>query len=466
MKKRTTSETRSACRLARLAITCCLLLSVSVARAGRTTGTAPQLRMENVRLVPRDNKTAIVRFDISWEKSWRNDINHDAAWVFFKVRREGETEWEHVRLAADRVLNPTGYGQQGGALVDLVVPDGEDGLTGMFVRRAELGAPGTLTARNVTALWEFTANKGVTKDVKVRVKGFGIQMVYVAEGPFYLGSGGAEANGFYKYTDGSQSVLPYRVTGPVAIPTGGQEGKLWARQTSHSELPDARPEDGGQIPASFPNGYNAFYCMKNWITDSQYAGFLSTLSAMQAKERYDPTGAHPSGRGPIARSGEAPDYTYSRRGREEQTLWGLSWADGVAFAAWAGLRPMTELEWEKAMRGPREPRPDEVGPPYWGILPGAGWHWPLMHDGTGERAVTVGNAEGRRFAGTHGRGTPALPPDWPQEDAVGAGLRTVARTAASARLSDRLYAAAVEPGRNRNCGQWRGVRTAPAEVGP
>ena len=30
----------------------------------------------------------------------------------------------------------------------------------------------------------------------------------------------------------------------------------------------------------------------------------------------------------------------------------LCWADAVAFAAWAGLRPMTELEYEKACRGP------------------------------------------------------------------------------------------------------------------
>jgi len=37
--------------------------------------------------------------------------------------------------------------------------------------------------------------------------------------------------------------------------------------------------------------------------------------------------------------------------------------DGAAFAAWAGLRPMTELEFEKACRGPLRPVPNEYA---WG----------------------------------------------------------------------------------------------------
>lgn len=96
-------------------------------------------------------------------------------------------------LAADEVLNPTGYGQEsGGTPLDFIVPDGDDGFTGMFVRRAAEGK-GPLTARGVTAVWDFAANKGITKDLKgVSIRPFGIEMVYVAEGPFYLGSGGRE----------------------------------------------------------------------------------------------------------------------------------------------------------------------------------------------------------------------------------------------------------------------------------
>ena len=447
-----------------VAVACGLLLG-----AGGVNGALPKdaLRIENVTVTPRDPRTAVVRFDIAWDSSWRDKTNHDAAWVFFKVRADGKADWQHIRLAADKVLNPTGCGhEKGPTALEFIVPDGDDGFTGMFVRRAAKGK-GALSARGITAVWDFTANKGITKDTKVSMRAFGIEMVYVAEGPFYLGSGGAEVNGFYMYTDGSQHTQPYRVTSAGAIPTGRGNGRLWARK-------GAQPEDGGEIPAAFPNGYTAFYCMKRHITWNQYAGFLNTLTAAQAAARC------PEERRRVIRSGEPPNCTYSaaRRGAAK----GLSWADCAAWAAWAALRPMTELEWEKAIRGPREPVPDEVGPSYWNI-PFGHWFWVPLHDRDGERPVTVGNVKGRRFRGTHGRGTATLPADWPQDDAVGAGMRCSWYTPSyprdakpyprgvtfigldlpRTRTSDRLHAARVDPHRHPHH-KWRGVRTAPREA--
>ncbi|MEI7838047.1 MAG: hypothetical protein WCK05_16725, partial [Planctomycetota bacterium] len=70
-----------------------------------------RVAIENGAVIPRDARTAILKFDISWGGSFRRDFSHDAAWVFFKVRPLGSSnEWLHVRLAADKVLNPTGYG--------------------------------------------------------------------------------------------------------------------------------------------------------------------------------------------------------------------------------------------------------------------------------------------------------------------------------------------------------------------
>ncbi len=460
------------------AIACALMLGVGAA-------CAQEARIENITVTPRDAKTATVKFDIAWDNSWRDKTNHDATWVFFKVRADDKSDWQHVRLVADKVLNPTGYGQaQGGTPLDFIVPDGDDGFTGMFVRRAAEGK-GPLAARGVTAVWDSTANKGITKDLKgVSIRAFGIEMVYVAEGPFSLGSGGTDVNGFYKYTDGSQATLPYRVTSAGPILTGQQNGKLWAWK-------GAQPEDGGEIPAAFPNGYGAFYCMKYRVSRAEYAGFMNTLTPKQADRHYHPR--------IVIRTGEAPNYTYAAHkptGRYKNGALALSWADGAAFAAWAGLRPMTELELEKAVRGPRNPKPDEVLASYWNVQGFAGnpWHAMKMEKQT-ERAVTVGNATGRRFKGTHGRGALTLPDDWPQEDAVGAGMRAswwgfhrihhkeAARTGMldppiydpssedgwwelpRTRLSDRLYADLVDPKR-RPLHQWRGVRTAPKGVGP
>jgi hypothetical protein len=404
---------------------------------GTGAARAQSVRIENVTVVPRDAKTAAITFDISWSGSWRTEINHDAAWVFFKIQPKGEATWRHARLVADKVIDPTGYSAGKGAAVELVVPDGKDGYTGLFVRRAAPHVPANLAVSNVTVLAETPAQN-------TEVRAFGIVMVYVPEGPFYLGSGGAEAKGFYRYTDGSQSTQPYRVTGPGKIPIGTRDGCLWARD-------GGMDEDGGEIPASFPNGYAAFYFMKAQMLPAQYDAFLGMLDEAQVKKRWHPDAT--------TRSGEGPNYGYATHGGRNPMI---SWADGAAFTAWAGLRPMTELEWEKAIRGPRQPRPEEVGPSYWGANAAHHWWNSLLHDNVADvRAVTAGTLAGRRFRGTHGDGTPVLPADWPQEDAVGAGLRSVGiGSMAATRLSDRRHAEEVYPDMKPRS-RFRAVRTAP-----
>ena len=447
-----------------VAIACCVLLGAGALRAHVT--------IANVTLAPRDATTATIRFDISWhgvswerECAFRNETSHTAAWVFFKVRPEGVAEWQHARLAADKVVNPAGYGQEEGTPLEFIVPDGEEGFTGAFVRLARFAVPGPMDARGVTAVWDMT--NGNRDASRVEIRGFGVLMAYVAEGPFYLGSGGLEQNGFYRYTDGRQQTLPYRVTSAGAIPIGRQNGKLWARDSVPFLAVDAALPDGAEISAAFPNGYAAFYCMKYPISCVQYADFLNTLTAQEANERCISEG--------IERSGTPPNVTYT--GNPSETRGGsfgghgLSWADGAAWAAWAGLRPMTELELEKAVRGPREPVPDETGPSYWGLSPFASGAWHSGKDGQGERVVSAGNARGLTFKATHGPGTTALPADWPQADAVGAGSRCGGRAVGGEglldelqrhRVSDRLAAATVYPGRTDL--RMRAVRTAPKEA--
>jgi hypothetical protein len=124
---------------------------------------------------------------------------------------------------------------------------------------------------------------------------------------------------------------------------------------------------------------------------------------------------------------------------------------------------MTELELEKAVRGFRVPVIQEVGPSYWGIAGIGIWPWESIKswETHGERAVTVGNARGRSFKGTHGLGTLALPADWPQADAVGSGRRYIhVPGLEQTRVSDRLDAAVADTSR-RNEGKFRCVRTAP-----
>lgn len=435
---------------------------------------------KNVRVTPGDAKTATITVDLSWGPSWRNGENHDAAWVFFKVRAEGTNQWQHVRLAASRVLNPSGYSYaESNKKMDFLVPDGRDGFTGMFIRRATQGSTCSMDMKGVTALWDLSGTPGITKDTKVQVAAFGLIMVYVPEGPYYLGSGGTEMYGFYQYTDGKQDTAPYRVTNSLAIPTGKKAGMLWAR--------GQEPKDGGDIPVTFPNGYGAFYCAYNPLSGSQYTHFLNLLPAEVSDIRYHQTpedvgpgkvtGHYMPWTGEIHRTGTAPNYVYQfvhyrPDGRMKHTgiRW-LSWADSAAYMSWAGLRPMTELEYEKAMRGSRTPVPDESHNSYWNIpTRGVG-----QSGRPRERTVTAATIEGwspDQFKGTHGLGTVTPPEDWPKANAVGIGFRggyfngydgDSLGGAEFSRTSNRRAAAWADPERRGGYG-IRAVRTAPPEA--
>ncbi|MBM4143887.1 MAG: hypothetical protein FJ225_09910 [Lentisphaerae bacterium] len=416
-----------------------LSLAFSLVAAAR----ADNLTLENVTIAPRDAKTAIVKFDISWTNAWRWGDFHDAAWVFFKVRPTDAGAWQHARLIADQPVNPAGFSTGEGTPLTAVVPS--DRL-GAFVRLAQDGN-GRVAAKGVTLLCDAlpllnTEHRTLNTDIH----GCAIEMVYVNEGAFYLGSGGDELNRFYQWTDGEQNSKPYRVASAGAIPTGRQKDKLWASGIV--------PEDGGEIPAAFPNGYRAFYAMKfSHITLGQYASFLSTIAEADARRL-----SYPGFFGElIAGTGTPPDPIYATATPHQPCPW-LGWLDGATFAAWAGLRPMTELEYEKAIRGADAPLLNEVNPSYWGLAD--------ANMGNLERLVSASHAQGRKFTGTHGQGTTSLPGDWPTEmnSFLFRGKLPERRYPTITHLltSGRVLALDMQMIRNPICG-WRAARTAPAE---
>jgi hypothetical protein len=361
---------------------------------------ADGLKIRNVAIAPRDAKTATVTFDIAWMNAYRFDSFHDAAWVFFKVRADAKSPWLPARLSADKVVNPTGFSSGEGTPLEFVVPGGDEGFVGMFVRLAKDGR-GEVSAQKVTAVLDLNTEH---RTLNTSIRAFGIEMAYVAEGPFYLGSSVRRLNCFYEYQEAGTRTPPYRVTGVGAIPTGKQKGKLWAL--------GFMPEDNSQIPAAFPNGFAAFYCMKfPYLTQSFYADFLNTLTVDQAKKRWYADG---QGR-EIQRTGTAPDYTYTPTSPDARTPW-LSWEDHAMGAAWAGLRPLSELEFEKAVRGLDAPEGTDAGLSFYGLQE-------VNVGDAYERQVTVATAEGRKFAGTHGRGIAELPADWPSAVKGGVAYR-------------------------------------------
>jgi formylglycine-generating enzyme required for sulfatase activity len=99
------------------------------------------------------------------------------------------------------------------------------------------------------------------------------------------------------------------------------------------------------------------------------------------------------------------------------------------------------------------------GASYWGIMELSGNMW--------ERPITIGNAEGRAFTGTHGDGVLTSDgdgdaPTWPGTEAVGAGTAGGGwqNDASSMRVSDRYYNSVNSTfiTRDNNLGGFRAVR--------
>lgn len=295
-----------------------------------------------------------VNFSISWENSWRlanNESNWDAAWVFVKFRKKGATGWQHA------TIHGSGHTPAAGATIS-TSPDGK----GIFIYRNTAGQ-GTVNFAANKIRWNYGVDNVLDSD-SVEVNVFATEMVYVPQGGFWLGSNGTEPAHFRRgdtdssYWVGSENEISIGITkNDLFASTGTYGGNL------------------GTIPAAFPKGFKAFYCMKYEVSEQQYADFLNNLDLARATVRNignNLTGTHPN----IA--GNNP----------ERAMDAASIADIAAFLDWSGLRPMTELEYEKASRGANiEPVPNEYAFGNTSFTAASG----IINPGANNETVTAGN---------------------------------------------------------------------------
>lgn len=450
-----------------------------------------------------------VKFDLSWDNTFtgmdsNGNVFFDRAWVFIKyfdAANDGtDTAWSHATLIT------------GGTIGEY------DSTIGAGISTDKKGAfckPGA----NQIVYWNYYNADGVADTSSIKVRVMAIEMAYIPQGAFYAGSGGTEISAFYKYPN---TIDPYKVASEAAITVGTEAGNLYYSTTTYGG------DREGPIPAGFPKGYNGFYMMKYELSQGQYRDFLNTLSRTQQVSRVasiTPDYYALPGTATAANIGNAENYRngirlpatvpetapitfgcdYDNDKTYNESVDGefiacnyLSWADLCAFADWAGLRPMTELEFEKAARGPLNPAPNGYA---WGTDSVASLAYTLSNaatqsegiatnysttlgncsysttndsidgplrcgifaanaDNTGrvtsggsyygimelsgnlwERSVSVGSSAGRSFTGTHGDGNLATTnSDWPSaSNASGSGFRGGAWNSSNtgARVSDR-----------------------------
>ncbi len=328
------------------------------------------------------NGYKLVKFGLSWDYSWRSQglKNWDAVWVFVKYR-VSTMPWDHMYL--DTTYAPKIGTTNGVAMAYKYGMTGNKAL-GVFMYRAANG-DGSINWQDVTLRWkydntnEYLGISTVSAQDEVSVKVFAVEMVYVPQDAFYLGSSGTMSGEFRQ----SAANLPYYVTSEAAINVlaqGTANGLSAVSNNYSANVANSVGTQGtGAIPANFPKGFKAFYCMKYEVSAGGYVDFLNCLTPQQQGYRtrqavtvaintHVTTGGRTIIR--MKKPGVAEygcnlngDAVYSDTLDGQNIAQCMQYNDLLAYVDFAGLRPMTELEFEKACRGPIYPVGNEFA---WG----------------------------------------------------------------------------------------------------
>lgn len=267
---------------------------------------ANNVTVSNVQLLEPDTSegTVKVTFTLSQENSF-GDLTYDS-------KSYSDYIWVFVKYSAVPVDESIGYGHANlisGTDCQTPTSDGK----GIFVKASDAGESGS----EFSVLWKFI-DDGVAIDKTVNVKVCAIEMVKIPLGSFYYNVSGIGGSTYNNYGAGSEALI----SASSYVPDGASTG--------------------------WPNGYTSFYIMKYEVSQGQYADFLNMLPASDATSRF---GSYTDYEHTITYN-SSDDYgsRYSAD-KPSRASARISWDDCLAYASWAALRPLTEMEFEKAARG-------------------------------------------------------------------------------------------------------------------
>jgi len=330
---------------------------------------ANNVTISNVELTDQTSTYVNVKFDIGWDNSWRTTggaQNWDAVWVFVKYRIS-DGDWFHATLSNTSSHHLPSVGSE----IDAVA-DGK----GVFIYRSDVGN-GNNNFLNAKIRWNYTQDGLLPSDEK-QVTVLGIEMVYIPQGDYYLGD--LATSGCFHDTSGLWAKI---TTDPVIV------------QCDDTYFDDTQLEGDGILVdgddgidvdgivavdnPDYPTGYKSFYIMKYEMSQGQYADFLNLINVTQAGNRYS---AGNTGYLRYTISGYWPVFSASAPDRACNIL---NWFDIIAYMDWAGLRPMTELEFEKACRGTAFPQYYECA---WGTFNICDVWYNIMNDGQPDEMIS------------------------------------------------------------------------------
>ena len=333
---------------------------------------ANNLSVTNVSLEDRDQaaNTADVEFDIDWDNSWRDSDNWDAVWVFFKVSKNSGN-WVHGMMQTAGT-NPAGTSDGTGTSLTIEVPS--DKMGALLYRSST--STGSVSNNDVTLVLDYNASPlsaGDTDVIEVRV--YAIEMVYIPQASYYLGDGFYLPYNWYKAAfwdacDTPDDKTPVKIDSDRPYISENHDGSGTCGDiTWYGSGGGSKPYSRTQIGANFPYGYDEFYIMKYEMSQGQYRDFLNTLTSAQSANRVDAktnnyyamtNTTSPSHRQAIKYKSSGTPFVCDLDDDDtgDESVDGewvamnyMIWPDCAAYADWAGMRPATEMEYEKTCRG-------------------------------------------------------------------------------------------------------------------
>ena len=354
-----------------------ILLSFVFCLITFSSALASNLQLSNLDEVSANTAAGTITFsfNLNQDNSWRTQTNYDAVWIFMKYSTDGGATWKHASMAGSGV-NPAGFSMPTQFQSQFEIQVASD-QKGFFLQRSGQ-ASGSIALTGVQFVWNYGLD-GVSATVAQAANTlhtiYGIEMVYIPQGAFYAGDGSSNSSTEYAFTQGSTVTTPWYIQNENAIQTTNAASGTYYYQTTGAKGDEFPSGASFLIPASFPKGYAAFYLMKYQLTEGQWVSFFNTLTA-KAKSYRDITsgnakfgGKNSQGvvnRNTISWNASIPTSAATTL-RPSRPISYVSWPDVAAYAEWAALRPITELEYEKAARGANNP-PAGPGEFVWGTM--------------------------------------------------------------------------------------------------
>lgn len=465
--------------------------------------------------------------------------------AFTNTRIEANRIWEHAWL------NENGHDVPAGSVLwpalaneSLPFNAATNPVKGVFVYRNAVGS-GTFSLSDLQIRWNYR-QQGIIDVAICDLQVFAVEMIQTNQGAFWVGTGGSESASFTAANSSSGNTIAFEIAASAPTLQGNNASSDPANLSARGSL-DLSGTTTATLATGFPTGFAAFFMLKYEVSQQQYVDFLNTLTRRQQNARTATdlaegvtsvtnrfvmsNSSSSQNRNAIrcnatisaflpiqfymdANADGQPDGADDGRGIACNYL---SWADLAAYLDWAGLRPLTELEYEKAGRGIRTPVPNTYpwanttltaatginnagepaetaansganavfgdqagvnGPLRTGVFGtattsktalGAGEYGATeMAGNVWECIISLGHPTGRSFDGLHGNGDisaagDANVPNWPANDALGTGVRGGSWSSAAARLllSDRDQASTPMANRTNESG-GRGARSLPS----